>query len=88
MTTKFKSPGGCVDVVSRGDVQSTVVQGAGYSNPGHHACELIDTGNGFIARFPALRTCDQDYYVCLNYSQARDLVLAASAFKQELGFDA
>lgn len=88
MTTKYKSAGGCVDVVYRGDVRSTVVQGAGYNKPGHHACELTDTGNGFIAKFPALLACDQDYYVCLSYSQARDLVLAASAFKEELGFDA
>lgn len=28
----------------------------------------------------------QDYYVCPAYSQARDLVVALSAFKEELGF--
>jgi hypothetical protein len=28
----------------------------------------------------------QDYYVCLDYSQAYDLVLALSMFKEELGF--
>ncbi len=88
MTTKHISTGGLVDTVFRGETQSSVVQGRGYNKPGHVACELKDTGNGFIARFPAFASCDQDYYVCLNYSQARDLILAASAFKQELGFDA
>jgi hypothetical protein len=28
----------------------------------------------------------QDHYVCLDYSQARDLVLASSEFKKTLGF--
>lgn len=57
----------------------------------HPGCTLItteleNTGNGFIACFPAVHSTQQDYYVCLDYSQARDLVLALAEFKQELGF--
>lgn len=48
--------------------------------------QLTDTGNGFIALFHAVHSTQQDYYVCLDYSQARDLVLGLAEFKQELGF--
>jgi hypothetical protein len=47
---------------------------------------LEDTGNGYIARFPPHSSTQQDYYICLTYDQARDLVLALSAFQEELGF--
>lgn len=73
------------DVVRDGDT-ATVIQGRGYYKPGAHAVELLDTGNGYIARFPAHASSVQDYYVCLDYCQAYDLVLALSAFKKELGF--
>jgi len=53
---------------------------------GHVACILKDTGNGFIAHFQSDRVTVQDHYVCLDYSQARDLVLAFSEFKKTLGF--
>jgi len=48
---------------------------------------LISTGNGFIAKFPSHRATHQDYYICLDYAQAYDLILALSAFKKELGFE-
>lgn len=48
--------------------------------------EIEDTGNGFIVCFPAVHSTQQDYYVCLDYSQARDLVLGLAEFKQALGF--
>jgi hypothetical protein len=47
---------------------------------------LEDTGNGYIARFPSFSSTLQEYYICLTYDQARDLVLALSAFQEELGF--
>ena len=56
-------------------------------NPGTMRCEVADTGNGFIAYFPSHTSHSQDYYVCLDYSQARDLVLGLSMFKKELGFE-
>ena len=86
--SKHQSSTGHEDIVTRSADRSCVVHGAGYSLPGRVALALDDTGNGFIAKFPAFASCDQDYYVCLSYSQARDLILAMSAFKQELGFDA
>ena len=49
-------------------------------------CSVKDTGNGYIAKFKSYSSCQQDYYVCLDYAQAYDLVLGLSAFKKELGF--
>ena len=72
-------------VERKGDT-STVIQGAGYHSPGEAACVLENTGNGYIAKFPAHNCTTQDYYVCLDYGQAYDLVLALSAFKKEMGF--
>ena len=48
--------------------------------------EVTNTENGFIARFPAVHSTQQDYYVCLDYAQARDLVLGLAEFKKQLGF--
>lgn len=83
----YKSPGGTIDRVSRVDDTANVRQERGYVSNGRVSCVLEDTGNGFIAMFPAPNIADQDYYACLSYSQARDLVLAFSAFKGELGFE-
>jgi len=55
--------------------------------PGETTCRVMNTGNGYIAHFPAPNCTMQDYYVCLDYSQAYDLVLALSMFKEELGFE-
>ena len=63
-----------------------VIRGRGYNRPGSIACEMDDTGNGFIARFPATSSTEQDYYVCLDYDQARNLVLALTPHAKELGF--
>lgn len=73
------------DVVRDGDT-SEVIRGHGYYTPGEKSVILKDTGNGFIAHFPSNSFTQQDYYVCLDYAQAYDLVLALSAFKRELGF--
>jgi len=53
---------------------------------GKVACSLENTGNGFIALFPSNSCTRQDYYVCLDYEQAYTLILALSAFKNDLGF--
>lgn len=72
--------------VERNDNVAKVIQGEGYYRPGQTSVELTNTGNGYIAHFPAHNCTTQDYYVCLDYAQAYDLVLALSAFKKELGF--
>ena len=72
--------------VFRKDNVSTVVNRQGYHQPDSTAVELTNTGNGYIAKFPAHNSTTQDYYVCLDYSQARDIVLALSKFQKELGF--
>ena len=77
---------GTEQIVERDDDTAEVTTGAGYAWPGQTTCRVQNTGNGYIAYFPA-RTCMmQDYYVCLDYAQARDLVLGLSMFKEELGF--
>lgn len=85
MTERYISEG-CEDIVERFDSDADVTQGLGYHTPGELRCRVTDTGNGFIARFPGNSSTRQDYYVCLDYAQARDIVLALSAFKKELGF--
>ncbi len=47
--------------------------------------ELANTGNGYIAKFPALTSTQQDNYVCLDYSHAYLLYQAMGEFKKELG---
>lgn len=74
------------DLVDRHGTIAIVTQGIGYHKHGNDRCVLTDTGNGFIARFPSHSSTTQDYYVCLDYSQARDIVLALSKFQKELGF--
>ena len=77
---------GHIDIVQHIGRHSTVIRGKSYNFPGSVGCDVEETGNGFIARFPATSSTHQDYYVCLDYSQARDLVLALSSFKKTLGF--
>ena len=77
---------GYTDIVQHIGQHSTVIRGKSYNFPGSVGREVEETGNGFIARFPATSSTNQDYYVCLDYAQARDLVLALSAFKKTLGF--
>ena len=74
------------EIIQRAGVTARVVAGYGYHCLGKTLCQLEDTGNGFIAKFPSHRSTHQDYYVCLDYSRAYDLILAFSAFKKELGF--
>lgn len=85
MTDRYISEG-VEDIVELTDEVATVTQGIGYYEPGNMRCAATNTGNGFIAFFPSHSSTRQDYYVCMDYAQARDLVLALSKFKRELGF--
>ncbi len=75
-------------VYKNGDVVD-VVRGDGYVKhiQGTISCQMFDTGNGFIAKFPSCRSTEQDYFVCMDYAQAREIVLALAEFKKQLGFD-
>ena len=75
------------ETVTRRDNIAEVRSGVGYRDPGLILCRVENTGNGYIAHFPAHSSPYQDYYVCLDYAQAHDLILAFSAFKKELGFE-
>ena len=72
-------------VIRHGD-EAAVNAKSGYNKGVHTLCHIEHTGNGYIAFFPSHSSCVQDYYVCLDYSQAHDLILGLSAFKKELGF--
>lgn len=85
--TIHTSAPGLTDIVRSANDNAEVVRSGGYSNPGEQACICRDTGNGFIAFFPSNNSVQQDYYLCMDYSQARDLVLALSHFQRELGFN-
>ena len=74
------------EIIKRTDNVATVRGGRGYNRPGEVLCMVENTGNGYIALFPSHSSTHQDHYVCLDYAQAHDLVLALSAFKKELGF--
>jgi hypothetical protein len=75
------------DFVTRVDNStSEVIQGQGYYVQDQLRVRMTNTGNGFIAYFPSHRSTHQDYYICMDYAQARDMVLGLSAFKNELGF--
>lgn len=79
--------GNLEEVRSNGRV-TRLLRGAGYVRVGSLACELKDTGNGFIVRFPAHSSIEQDKYLCLGYDEARNLVLALTPHAWDLGFAA
>lgn len=74
------------EIIKRTANVSTVSAGRGYHPSTDVLCTVENTGNGYIAHFPYHSHMRQDHYVCLDYDQAYDLVLALSAFKKELGF--
>ena len=82
----YRDSEGCVEHVASNGRLTRVTRGRGYHTHGSVACELRDTGNGYIARFPAANCTTQDAYVCLDYADARSLVLALSAHAKDLGF--
>jgi hypothetical protein len=73
------------DVYRFGD-SAVVYRKEGYTKPDTASVIVENTGNGYIARFPASNCTEQDYYVCMDYSQMYDLIIAMSAFKKDLGF--
>ena len=84
---RWRDSEGNVEVVrTPSENVSQVVRARGFSRPDSIACQLTDTGNGFIACFPAHHCTDQDYYLCMDYDQARSLVLALTPHRQALGF--
>lgn len=85
-TKRWRDSEGLLETVKTRGPVTRVVRGVGYSRPGSVACELKDTGNGFIAKFPGHGSCDQDQYVCLGYDDARSLVLALTPHAKGLGF--
>ena len=86
MIEKHTCTEGLTDVLAHCGPKARVIRGKGHAHPRDVALELRDTGNGYIAKWPARSSVTQDYYLCFDYSQARDLVLALSAFKRDLGF--
>jgi len=82
----FKDNQGCVDSVFRLSNGSVVTRISGYNHNNKMALMVEDTGNGLIAKFLPMRSLEQAHYICMDYSQARDLVLALSAFQSELRF--
>lgn len=74
------------ETVDRNGNYAWVNAGGGYNRPDELLCNLTNTGNGYIAYFPSNSSTRQGYYVCLDYAQAHDLILALSMFKKELGF--
>ena len=74
------------EIIQRAGCTSRVLAGIDYYHNGETLCQLEDTGNGYIAKFPSHRSTHQDYYICLDYAQARELVLGLSMFKKELEF--
>ena len=73
-------------VIRKGDKSFVKAVGDNWSPNVDVLCSVKDTGNGYIAKFKSHSSCYQDYYVCLDYAQAYDLILGLSAFKKELGF--
>jgi hypothetical protein len=85
MKSRYVSDG-TEDLVERFEDTAHITNGIGYMYPGELRCIVENTGNGYIARFFTASATQQDYYVCLDHAQARDLVLGLSMFKEELGF--
>jgi len=56
------------ETIQRAGCTARVLAGEGYYRVGETLCQLENTGNGYIAKFPSHSPCYQDYYVCLDYS--------------------
>ena len=84
----WRDSDGLLETVETLGVLTSVIRGAGYTRPGSISCQLNDDGNGFLVVFPGHGSCDTTHCISLNYSQARDLVLALTPHAKRLGFDA
>lgn len=83
----WRDPQGLLEIVSSRRDTVRVTRDKGYCRPGSISCELQDTGNGYIARFPGHSSTEQDKYVCLGYDDARVLILALTPHAKALGFE-
>jgi hypothetical protein len=79
---------GALETVETVNYLTLVIRGAGYMRPGSIACQLEDTGNGFVVMFPGHGSCDVTHCISLDYAQARALVLALTPHAKGMGFDA
>lgn len=79
---------GLLEEVQQDGDKVRVVRGLGYVHQNTIACELTDTGNGFVVYFPGVGSCDLDHCFSLDYAQARELVLALTPHAKDLGFAA
>ena len=70
----FIVDGATMHITQKGN-ETKLKFGNGYSYPGETAATLTDTGNGYVCKFKSQSITTQDYYVCLDYSQASDLYL-------------
>lgn len=68
-------------VRKKGDVV-TVRAAGGYLKHVEKLLIMTNTGNGFIAKFPACTSAEQDNFVCLDYSEAEYLWQALTCFYQ------
>jgi len=84
----WRDSGGLLEEVQQYGDKVRVVRGLGYVHQNTIACELTDTGNGFVVHFPGTSSCDLDHCFSLDYAQARELVLALTPHAKELGFAA
>lgn len=87
MTQRFTDVDGMELVVKRTGNRATVRRGSGWHMmEGQLECSIRETGTGFVVRFEPSYTNDE-YYLCFDHAQARQLVLALSEFKHELRFE-
>lgn len=84
----WRGSDGLLEIVETVGNLTRVIYGAGYVRPGSIACELTDTGNGFVVRLPRHGSHSSERCLILDYSQARELVLALSPHARALGFAA
>lgn len=86
MKTYHKRPDNGTDAVFRKpDSNQSMVSRDGETGP-TLTCVTTYVDDGFIVRFlPEYHASES--YVCVSSAQARNLVLALSAFKTELGFE-
>lgn len=72
--TSYTIDGVTMNIRQKGN-KTKLKYGEAYSYPGETAAVLTDTNNGYICKFKSQSITTQDYYVCLDYSQASDLYL-------------
>ena len=61
---------GCTEFYDSLEDFHTLKAGKGYNANVGNLCMVEDTGNGYIVIFPSYSSCEQDYYICLDYAQA------------------